>query len=89
MIKDAKDLSSEQKAAIESLLGRRVLENESVSVRTFEPMPISRDRRQHIADELRTLFAEVEENRQGVSDEEAESIMTEAMRTTRPGYTPR
>jgi hypothetical protein len=52
-------------------------------------MPISRERRQHIANELRTLFAEVEENRQGVSDEEAESIMTEAMRTTRPGYTPR
>ena len=39
MIRNARDLSPDQKTAIESLLGRRVLEDEAVSVRAFEPLP--------------------------------------------------
>ena len=34
MIHKAKDLSQEQKSAIESLLGRAIAENEAISVRT-------------------------------------------------------
>ena len=34
MIHKAKDLSPEQKVAIESLLGRHVLDDEAISVRT-------------------------------------------------------
>src|SRR5260370_35155109 len=43
MIRNAKDLSPGQKAAIESLLGRRVLEDEAISIRAIEPqgLPIS------------------------------------------------
>ena len=37
MIHKAKDLSPDQKAAVESLLGRQILEGEAVSVRAFEP----------------------------------------------------
>lgn len=35
MIRKAKDLSPDQKAAIEGLLGRAVAENEEISVRTI------------------------------------------------------
>jgi hypothetical protein len=37
MIRNAKDLSLDQKAAVESLLGRRVLENEAISIRAIAP----------------------------------------------------
>jgi hypothetical protein len=37
MIHKAKDLSPDQKTAIESLLGRTVAEDEAISIRTFTP----------------------------------------------------
>ena len=88
MICNAKDLSAEQKAAIESLLGRRVQEGEAVSVRTFEPATVSHERKLEIADELRKYFAEVDASRKPISEEETEDIITEAMRSVRPGYRP-
>ena len=54
----------------------------------FEPLALSDDRRQEIADELRKYFAEVDANRQPASPEEADEIITEAIRSTRPGYRP-
>ena len=81
-------LSREQKAAIETLLGRRIQEDEAVSVRTFEPVAVSHQRRLEIANELRKYFAEVDAARKPVSEEEAEDIITEAMRSVRPGYRP-
>jgi hypothetical protein len=39
MIRRAKDLSPDQKAAIERLLGRAIAENEQVSVRTITSPP--------------------------------------------------
>jgi hypothetical protein len=86
MICDAKDLSPDQKAVIETLLGRRVQEGEAVSVRTFEPAAIPHRRKLEIADELRKYFAEVDASRKPVSEEEAEDIITEAMQSVRPGY---
>lgn len=88
MIRNAKNLSPDQKAAIESLLGRRLLESEDISVRAFEPSPVSDRRRLEIADELRKYFAEVDANRKEVSDDEAEEIINEALRSTRPHYEP-
>ena len=58
MICNAEDLSPDQMAAVETLLGRRVQAGEAVSVRTFEPVGISHHRRLEIADELRKYFAE-------------------------------
>ena len=89
MIRDVKDLSPDQKMAVESLLGRPVSEQETVSVQAFEPPAISDQRRQEIAEALRQYFAEVDGKRQPVSAEEAEDIMNEAMRHTRPDYRPR
>jgi hypothetical protein len=88
LICNAKDLSPEQKAVIEALLGRPVQGVESVSVRTFVPAPISPQRRQEIASELRKYFAEVDAARQRVSDEEAADMINEAMRSVRPSYRP-
>ena len=88
MICNAKDLSPDQKAAIETLLGRRIQEDEAVSVRTFEPVTVSQQRRLEIANELRKYFAEVDAARTPFSEEEAEDIVTEAMRSVRPGYRP-
>jgi hypothetical protein len=61
---------------------------EKVSVRTFEPVSVSHQRRLEIAGELRKYFAEVDANRKPVTEEEAEEIITEAMRSARPGYRP-
>ena len=88
MIRNAKDLSPDQKAVIESLLGRRVLENEAISVRAIEPPPLSDQRRQEAVEQLRKYFAEVDARRKPGSAEEAEEILTEAIRSTRPGYRP-
>ena len=88
MICNANELSPDQKAALETLLGRRVQDGEAVSVRTFEPATVSHERRLEIANELRNFFAEVDAARKPVSEAKAENILTEAMRSVRPGYRP-
>jgi hypothetical protein len=89
MICNANDLSPDQKAALETLLGRRVQDGEAVSVRTFEPATVSHERKLEIANELRKYFAEVDSSRKPVAEEEeAEAVITEAMRSVRPGYRP-
>jgi hypothetical protein len=88
MIHNAKDLSPDQKKAIESLLGRRVLDDEAISVRAIEPPALSDRLRQELAEELRKYFTEVDARRKPGSAEEAEEILTEAIRTVRPGYRP-
>lgn len=82
------DLSPDQKAAPETLLCRRVTAGEAVSVRTFEPATVSHQRKLEIVNELRKYFAEGDAARKPVSEAEAEDIITEAMRSVRPGYRP-
>lgn len=88
MIRTAKDLSPDQKAAIESLLGRSVREHEEISVRAIEPPALSSERRKELAEKLKRYFAEVDARRQPGTAEEAEEILNEAMRSVRPGYRP-
>ena len=88
MIHHAKDLSPEQKKVIERLLGRRLQENEAVSVRAIEPPSVSDQRRLEIIEELKRYFAEVDANSRRMSAEEADEILTEAIRSTRPDYRP-
>ena len=57
-------------------------------VRTFEPATVSHERKLEIANDLRKYFAEVDASRKPVSEEEAEDVITEAMRSVRPGYRP-
>jgi len=88
MIRTAKDLSPDQRAAIESLLGRRVLENEAISVRAIEPPALSDERRGEVLRGLEEYFAKVDAQRQPVSSEEADAIIDEAIRSVRPNYRP-
>ena len=88
MIRNAKDLSPDQKAVIESLLGRHLLESEHISVRAFEPPALSDERRRELVEQLKNYFAEVDARRKAGSPEEAEDIINEAMRSVRPGYRP-
>ena len=88
MIRSAKDLSPDQKAVIEGLLGRRVVENEAISILAIEPPPLSDEQRQEQAEELRKYFLKVDARRRPGSADEAEEILTEAMRSSRPGYRP-
>jgi hypothetical protein len=88
MIHKAKDLSADERMMIENLLGRRVQEDEAVSVRAFAPTAVSDERLQEVADELRKYFAEVDASRKSASANEADQIITEAIRSTRPGYRP-
>lgn len=57
-------------------------------MRTFEPATVSHQRKLELANELRKYFAEVDASRKSISEEEAEDIITEAMRSVRPGYRP-
>jgi hypothetical protein len=88
MIRTAKDLSPDQKAAIESILGRRVLEDEAISVRAIEPRALSDERRREVLRGLEEYFAKVDAQRQPVSSEEADAIIDEALRSVRPNYRP-
>jgi Asp-tRNA(Asn)/Glu-tRNA(Gln) amidotransferase A subunit family amidase len=89
MICNANDLSPDQKSAIEALLGRRIRDGEAVSVRTFEPAIVPRRRKSEIAEELRKYFAEVDASSTPATEDEVEDLITEAMRSVRPGYRPR
>jgi hypothetical protein len=86
MIRNAKDLSPDQRAVIESLLGRRVLEDEAISLRAIEVPALSDQRRQEQAAELRKYFSELDARRKPGTPEEAEDILTEALRSSRSGY---
>lgn len=88
MIRKAKDLSTEQKVAIESLLGRQVLDEEAISVRAIEPPALSDQQRHELAERLGAYFAEVDARHRPGSAEDAEEILTEAIRSSRPGYRP-
>jgi hypothetical protein len=83
MIRDVKDLSPDQKMAVESLLGRPVSEQETVSVQAFQPPAISDQRRREIVGALRQYFAEVDAKRQPASAREDDDIIDEAMRDSR------
>lgn len=88
MIHKAKDLSPDQRSAIESLLGRRVLEDEAISVRAIESPALSDEEKHELVEQLKKYFAEVDARRKPGSVDEAEDIINEAMKSVRPGYHP-
>ncbi|HEV2988536.1 MAG TPA: hypothetical protein VG759_08845 [Candidatus Angelobacter sp.] len=93
MLHHVKDLSPEQRRAVENLLGHPVGEDESVSIKSIRPSAIipprlSPDERQQAIEEVRQYFAKVDAQRKPVSEAEEEEIINEALRSTRPGYRP-
>jgi len=93
MLHLVKDLSPEQKAAVESLLGHPVSEDEAVSIKSLRPAGIipsklSPEQRLQTLEESNASFATAKPELPKVSEEEEESIINEALRTTRPNYRP-
>jgi hypothetical protein len=87
VIHKAKDLSREQRLAIEGLLGRAISEQEDIVVRALPQVSaVSSERRRQIIAALESHFAQVDAQRQSVSGEEANDIIDEALRSTRPAY---
>ena len=88
MIHNAKDLSPDQRAAIEGLLGRRIVDDEAISVCAIRPPALSNEQKQERVAQLKQYFTNVDARREPISPEEAEDIIDEAMRSVRPGYRP-
>lgn len=86
MIRNASDLTPAERAAVETLLGRRVRDGESVSLRAFEQADVPAQQRVEVVNELKRYFAEVDSTRKPTTDAEQEQAITEAMRSVRPGY---
>ena len=93
MLHRVRDLSPEQKTAVEALLGRTVSSDEAVSVRavvpaTIIPSQLSQEERIEALRQLDGYFAKVDSRRKPVSDEEEDTILLEAIRSVRPNYRP-
>ena len=87
MIRSARELSPDQKQAIESLLGRRISDEEEISIRALDDHKgVSPERRAEVLGALREHFAKTDARRGPESAQEAEDILDEALRSTRPGY---
>jgi hypothetical protein len=85
MIVEAAELSPNQKAAIEELLGQPLFERDAISLRA---LPAAKSVEQKAAAEnLSKFLAARERRRPGVSDEELEAAILEALRSERPHYT--
>lgn len=93
MLHHVKDLSADQRHTVENLLGHRVADDESVSIKSIRPATIlppqlSPGERDEALEKLRHYFDKVDAQRQLVSAAEEEEVMNEALRTTRPNYRP-
>jgi hypothetical protein len=93
MLHRVKDLSADQKLAVEALLGRAISNEEAVSVRAVVPASVipsslSSQERIEALRQIDAYFAKVDLRRKPVSEEEEEAIFIEAMRSVRPDYRP-
>ena len=86
MILSAEALSPAQKSVIEQILGRQIQEAEAISLRAFAPPPVSMPEQQVAAEKLRGFLDKSDRPRAGVSDEECEAALLEALRSERPTF---
>jgi len=86
MILSAEALSPAQKSVIEQILGRQILEAEAISLRAFAPPPANSPERQAAIEKLRSFLAS-DRSSAGVSNDECEAALLEALRGERQGYT--
>ena len=93
MLHRVKDLSPEQKLAVEALIGRSVSEQESVSITALppsqiQPSQLSGEERQAALEKLNRYFARLDAKRRPMTEEEEQALVTEALRSARPDYRP-
>jgi hypothetical protein len=85
----ARRLSPLVRGALEQLLGRALSDNETISVRAYQPHEApSLEQQRAIADELRQYFAKIDLKSRDIPESEQEEILDEAIRSVRPGYRP-
>jgi len=83
----AKKLPPPVRTALEQLLGRTLGDNEEISIRAYQPHEApSVEQQKAVAEELRRLFARIDEKAKGISPGEQEEILDEAIRSVRPRY---
>jgi hypothetical protein len=88
MILNADAMSPEQKSVIEQILGREILAAEAISLRALPRQTHNPPSRQTAAEKLTSFLQKGDRPRTGVSDEEMEAALLEALRSERPRYTP-
>ena len=83
----ARRLSPPVRSALEQLLGRALSDDETISVRVYQPHEApSPEQQRAIAGELRHYFAKIDEKTKDIPASEQEEILDEAIRAVRPGY---
>ena len=90
MVHSVKDMSADQRLAVESLLGRQLRDEEKVSVRSI---PVTKDappfpRRREIGQAMGEYFARIDGQHKDVPEEEIDAAIDEALRHVRPSYKP-
>ena len=87
LIQRASQLRPQTRAALEAELGRRLQDDEEVSIMAFAPhqAPTGEARRE-AARRLEEHLARIDEKTKSVSEAEIEDALDEAFRSVRPGY---
>ena len=87
LIHRASELKTETRAALEVELGRPLQDDEEVSIMTFVPhaAPTGEAHRE-AGRNLQDHFNGIDQKLKGVSPEETEEALDEAIRKVRPGY---
>ena len=87
LIHRASELKTETRAALEVELGRSLQDDEEVSIMTFVPhaAPTGEAHRE-AGRNLQDHFNRIDQKLKGVSPEETEEALDEAIRKVRPGY---
>ncbi len=93
MLHPVKDLSPEQRRAIESLLGRKVSEEEAVSIKSIRASSIlapnlTAEERKKALERLDRYFDKVDARREPVTEAEEEGIINEALASARSDTRP-
>ena len=83
----ARDLRPQTRAALEAEFGRRFQDDEEVSIMAFSPheAPAGEARRE-VVRRLEEHFERMDQKTKDIPEEEIDEILTEAMRSVRPGY---
>ncbi|MGA3212583.1 MAG: hypothetical protein ABSD20_14855 [Terriglobales bacterium] len=87
MIHNVNDLLPEEKRAVEKLVGRALSGQDDISIRVLRPASqLSAERRLEILDGLKAYFAQIDSQQEAVSHEQADEVIDEALRSSRPAY---
>jgi hypothetical protein len=90
MLHKVRDLPTETRGVVESLIGRPLRDDEAFSIRPLrlQKEGVDAATANVAADQLEQYFAEIDAQHPPVSPGEAAEAIDEALRNVRPGHTP-